>query len=68
MFIYGNRDPVLQTYTDADMVGYIDTQKSMLGYLMIFSGGAVSWQSKLQKYVALSLMEVEYIAITKIDK
>ena len=31
-------------------------------------GGVISWQSKLQKYVALSTTEVEYIATTEVGK
>jgi hypothetical protein len=32
---------------------------------MKFAGGAVSWQSRLQKCVALSTIEAEYIALTE---
>uniref|UniRef100_A0A3Q7GWB6 Reverse transcriptase Ty1/copia-type domain-containing protein n=1 Tax=Solanum lycopersicum TaxID=4081 RepID=A0A3Q7GWB6_SOLLC len=39
--------------------------KWILGYLR---GGAVSWQSKLQKCVTLSTIEAEYIAATKAGK
>nr|GEW15332.1 hypothetical protein [Tanacetum cinerariifolium] len=35
---------------------------------MTFAGGAVSWQSRLQKCVALSITEVEYVAATKACK
>ena len=65
---YGSGDPVLQAYIDADMAEDVDTQKSISGYLMIFSGRVMSWQSILQKYLALSSTEVEYITITKANK
>ena len=35
------------------------------GFMMTFARGAVSWQFKLQKCVALSTTEAEYIAITE---
>ena len=35
---------------------------------MTFTGEAVSWQSKLQKCIALSTTEVEFIAITEACK
>ncbi|GJY79663.1 retrovirus-related pol polyprotein from transposon TNT 1-94 [Tanacetum coccineum] len=38
-----------------------DNMKSTSGYLMTFAGGAVSWQSRLQKCVALSTTETEYV-------
>lgn len=43
---FGNGKPLLEGYTDADMTGDVDSRKSTLGYLMSYSGGAVSWQSK----------------------
>ena len=36
--------------------------------MFTFSGGAISWQSKLQKCVALSTTEVEYIAAVEASK
>ena len=65
---FGGSDPILKGYTDADMAGDIDNRKSTTGYLFTFSGGAISWQSKLQKCVALSTTEAEYIAATETGK
>ena len=50
-------EPILEGYIDVDMAGDLDGSKSILGYLFTFSRGAVSWQSKLQKCVALSNTE-----------
>uniref|UniRef100_A0A3Q7EB76 Reverse transcriptase Ty1/copia-type domain-containing protein n=1 Tax=Solanum lycopersicum TaxID=4081 RepID=A0A3Q7EB76_SOLLC len=55
--------PILCGYTDSDMAGDVDTRKSTSGYLVTFAGGAVSWQSRLQKCVALSTTKTELIAI-----
>ena len=44
------------------MAGDVDSRKSTSGYLFRFLEGAISWQSKLQKYVASSTIEAEYIA------
>ncbi|GAA0170424.1 hypothetical protein LIER_40959 [Lithospermum erythrorhizon] len=49
---------------ECDMVGDIDSMRSTSGYLFTYTGGALSWQSKLQKCVALSTTEAEYIAMT----
>jgi len=65
---FGNGKQVLDGFTDADMAGDIDSRKSTSGYLITYSGGAVSWQSRLQKCVALSTTEAEYIAITEAAK
>lgn len=51
---FGTRKSILCGYTNSNMVGDVDTRKSTLGYLVTFAGGDVSWQSRLQKYVALS--------------
>ncbi|WKA07065.1 hypothetical protein VitviT2T_024932 [Vitis vinifera] len=59
---FGGGKPILVGYTDSDMAGDVDNRRSTLGYLMTFSGGTVSWQSRQQKCVALSTTEAEYIA------
>ncbi|KAH0972829.1 hypothetical protein GBA52_024985 [Prunus armeniaca] len=65
---FGGGKPELIGYTDADMAGDLDSRKSTSGYLITFSGGAVSWQSKLHKCVALSTTEAEFIAATEACK
>ena len=61
-------DPILKGYTHGDMAGDLDNRKSTTGYLFTFSAGAISWQSKLQKCVALSTTEAEYIVATEAGK
>ena len=65
---FGGSKPMLEGFTDADMAGDLDGRKSTSGFLFTFAGGAVSWQSKLQKCVALSTTEAEYIAATEAAK
>ena len=65
---FGSGKPVLVGYTKSDMAGDVDNIRFTLGYLMTFSEGVVSWQSRLQKCVALSTTEVEYIAAAKACK
>ena len=59
---------MLEGFTDADMAGDLDGRKSTSGFLFTFAGGAISWQSKVQKCVALSTTEAEYIAATEAAK
>lgn len=65
---YGGAISILEGYTDADMAGDLDSRKSTSGYIYTFAGGAVSWQSRLQKCVALSTTEAEYIAAAETGK
>ena len=65
---FGSVEPILEGFTDADMVGDLDGRKSTSGFLFTFVGGAVTWQSKLQKCVALSTTEAEYIAVAEAGK
>ena len=58
----------MEGYTNADIAGDLDNIKSTFGYLFTFVRGAVSWQSKLQKCVALSTTETEYIAANEAGK
>ena len=50
------------------MTADVDTSRSTSGYVMTYAGGAVLWQSRLQKAVALSTTEAEYMAATEADK
>jgi hypothetical protein len=59
--------PDLTGYSDADWGGGLD-RRSMTGYAFILAGGAISWQSKKQRTVALSTVEAEYMATTQAVK
>ncbi|GMI85509.1 cysteine-rich RLK (RECEPTOR-like protein kinase) 8 [Hibiscus trionum] len=65
---FGNEKPILVGYIDSDMVGDIDSRRSTSGYLITYSGGVVAWQSRLQKCVALSTIESDFIAATEACK
>jgi len=55
-------------YSDSDTARDIDSRKSTSSYFINFAGGAVAWQSRLQRCVALSTIEAEFIAITETCK
>ena len=65
---FGESKSVLKGYVDADWVGDLNGRKSTSGYLFTFVEGAVSWQSRLQKCVALSTIEAEYITAYEASK
>ena len=50
-------------FCDADYAADVDTRKSTSGFLVNLGGSPVSWSSRLQKSVATSTTEAEYIAI-----
>ena len=43
-------------------LGDLDTSHSTLSMVFIFGGAAITWKSKRQVSVALSSIEVEYVA------
>eukprot|EP00733_Pompholyxophrys_punicea_P000254 Pompholyxophrys_punicea_v1_NODE_55_length_4195_cov_3.523671.p1 type:complete len:835 gc:universal NODE_55_length_4195_cov_3.523671:1568-4072(+) len=62
---YGIRflvDGNLFGYCDSDWAGDKNTRRSTSGYLFFFAGGPVSWRSSLQRTVALSSTEAEFIS------
>ncbi|MCO5598123.1 hypothetical protein L7F22_052215 [Adiantum nelumboides] len=65
---FGKSETSMHGFTDADFAGHPDCRKSTSGYVFTFTGGAVSWISKLQKCVALSTTEAEYVAATEASK
>ncbi|KAD4385217.1 hypothetical protein E3N88_25385 [Mikania micrantha] len=54
----------IQSYTDADWAGDKENRRSTSGYLTLVGGNLVTWRSKKQKVVALSIAEAEFRGIT----
>ena len=52
-------------YTDVDMARDIDSRKSTSGYLIIFIGGIVAWQPRLQKSVTFSTKKLNLLQVQK---
>ena len=59
---------MLEGFTDVDMARDMDTRKSTTGVLYTFAGATVFWLLRLQRIVALSTTEEEYIAATEACK
>lgn len=53
---------------DSDLVGSLDDRKSTSRYMVTFFGGAVTWKSKLQKYVVLYTTEEKFIVFVEASK
>ncbi|KAJ1519127.1 hypothetical protein ONE63_011270 [Megalurothrips usitatus] len=62
--------------SEEDVIGYCDAsfgndcteRKSVSGYAVTLSNGAISWESRKQEVTALSSTEAEYICITHASK
>ncbi|PHU12207.1 hypothetical protein BC332_19137 [Capsicum chinense] len=52
-------------YSDANWITGSNEVKSTSGYVFTIGGGAVSWKSSKQTYIARSTMESEFIALDK---
>ncbi|KAE8684638.1 Chitin elicitor receptor kinase 1 [Hibiscus syriacus] len=61
-------DTILTGYVDADLARNVDIRRSTTWYVYTLGGIAVSWVSQLQKIVALSTTEAEYVAVTEASK
>ena len=61
---FGGSEFIVRGYADLDFAGDLDKRKSTTGYVFTLADGTVSWLSKLQTVVALSTIEVEYMAAT----
>ena len=57
-------ETVLHGYTDADYAGEIDSRRSTTGYVFFLAGGPITWKCQLQKTVALSTSEAEYLSLS----
>ncbi len=71
MVINPTRELTIDAYPDADFAGMYGHEKptdpacakSRFGFVIVFAGVPVLWQSKLQTQTALSTMEAEVIAL-----
>uniref|UniRef100_A0A2N9I2A4 Reverse transcriptase Ty1/copia-type domain-containing protein n=1 Tax=Fagus sylvatica TaxID=28930 RepID=A0A2N9I2A4_FAGSY len=55
-------------YVDANYAGDVDDRRSTTGYLFTLLGGPICWKSTLQSIVAMSTIEVEYMAVAEAAK
>jgi hypothetical protein len=62
MFKMNKEGVTLKGFTDSDFAGDRDNRKSTSSYFFTLCGTVISWKSQLQKIVALSSTEAEYIA------
>lgn len=66
---FDGRNVELLGHVDADLASNdSDGSRSTTGYVFPFGGAAIFWISQLQKVVALSTTEAEYVAITEASK
>ena len=63
MLMYRRSDQLeIIGYFDFDFFRCQDSQKSTLGYIYLLVGGAISWKSAKQTFIASSTMAAEFIA------
>eukprot|EP00698_Gefionella_okellyi_P023873 TRINITY_DN8277_c0_g3_i1.p1 TRINITY_DN8277_c0_g3~~TRINITY_DN8277_c0_g3_i1.p1 ORF type:complete len:323 (-),score=75.21 TRINITY_DN8277_c0_g3_i1:280-1146(-) len=67
LIIRGNTTP-LTGYVDADFANDEATRRSVSGYVFLFGDSAIAWKSRIQRTVALSTTEAEYMAVTEAVK
>ena len=60
--------PELVGYVDSDWGGDYTTRKSTTGYIFLLGNSSISWSSKLQKSVAISSYEIEYMTLKEASK
>ena len=58
----GNSKGVLEAFSNPDLAGDVRTRPSTSGALAVYAGSAIAWSSQLQRSVALSTTEAEFIA------
>ena len=58
----------LKGFCDSDFSGDKDTRKSVTGFALFVKSCLVSWKSKGQSQVTLSVTEAEYVAVSELCK
>lgn len=62
LYFQSDKNPKIVGFCDSDWGGDLGTRRSTTGYLFTLNGTAISWNSKLQRTVALSSCEAEYMS------
>lgn len=55
-------------YVDSDWAGNPHDRKSVSGWILFVAGCVISWGSRAQKSVTLSLTTAEYVALTEVSR
>ena len=63
-----NNNNILKGYCDSDWGGDINTRRSTSGFIFFYNNNLISWNSTLQKTIALSSCKAEYIALKEATK
>ena len=66
--VYYEGPMTIDAYCDADYAGDVDTRRSRSGFVFMMGGAPISWESRLQKSVAISTAEAEIIAASEATK
>ena len=63
MLVYRKVDDLeIVGYTNSDFAGCQDDMKSILVYIFMLAGGAISWKSVKQTLLASSIMQAKFVA------
>jgi len=61
--LYCNSEIFIKIYCDSDWASNLDDRKSTQGYMSCIGNAPINWSTKLQKTIACSSTEAEYMAL-----
>ena len=68
MLVYYSESLVSFGYTDSDFKSDKHARKSTSGFVFTLGGGAISWRSVKQFYIADSTIKTEYVVASEAAK
>lgn len=64
MHYRSDKSQKLRVFTDRNYAHDLEEQKSIYGYVLLFSGVVICWSSRKQEVVTMSTTEDEYVIVT----